>query len=50
MPVFEIDNIDDPRLDEYRDIRDRDLRQHGLDGGLFVAAVLASQRPSRRRH
>ena len=24
MPVFEIDNIDDPRLDEYRDIRDRD--------------------------
>ncbi len=49
MPVFEIDNIDDSRLDEYRDIRDRDLRQHSPDGGLFVGEqLLVVQRMLRR--
>ncbi len=33
MPVIKVDNFEDPRLDEYRDIRDRDLRR---DGELFV--------------
>ncbi len=33
MPVIEIDNFEDPRLDDYRDIRDRDLRR---GGELFV--------------
>jgi tRNA G18 (ribose-2'-O)-methylase SpoU len=36
MPVIEVSDIDDPLLDDYRDIRDRELR--GRDGypGLFV--------------
>ena len=36
MPVIEISDIDDPSLEDYRDIRDRELR--GRDGypGLFV--------------
>jgi tRNA G18 (ribose-2'-O)-methylase SpoU len=33
MPVIEVDNFEDPRLDDYRNIRDRDLRR---DGALFV--------------
>lgn len=27
MPLIDVDNFHDPRLDEYRDIRDRDLRR-----------------------
>jgi tRNA G18 (ribose-2'-O)-methylase SpoU len=36
MPLLEVNDIDDPLLDDYRDIRDRELR--GRDGfpGLFV--------------
>ena len=36
MPVIEVSDIDDPALEDYRDIRDRELR--GRDGypGLFV--------------
>ncbi len=36
MPVIEIHNSEDPRLDEYRDIRDRDLRGPNAGEGLFV--------------
>jgi len=36
MPVIEINNPEDPRLDEYRDIRDRDLRGRATGEGFFV--------------
>ncbi len=36
MPVIEIANIEDPRLNDYRDIRDRDLRGRRAGKGLFV--------------
>ncbi len=46
MPVIEVDNFEDPRLDEYRDIRDRDLRRAGE---LFVGEqALVVQRMLRR--
>jgi tRNA G18 (ribose-2'-O)-methylase SpoU len=32
--VFYLDSLDDPRLDPYRDVKDRDLAQRG---GLFIA-------------
>ncbi len=46
MPVIEIDNFEDPRLDDYRDIRDRDLRRNGK---LFVGEqALVVERMLRR--
>ncbi|MHC4416831.1 MAG: TrmH family RNA methyltransferase [Planctomycetota bacterium] len=36
MPVIEVSDIDDPRLADYRDIRDRGLRGHEGYPGLFV--------------
>ena len=36
MPITEIQDIDDPRLEDYRDIRDRDLRGADGLGGLFI--------------
>ena len=36
VPVIEIANIEDPRLDDYRDIRDRDLRGRRAGKELFV--------------
>lgn len=36
MPVIEINDIDDPRLDDYREIRDRELRGREGFPGLFV--------------
>jgi tRNA G18 (ribose-2'-O)-methylase SpoU len=36
MPFIEVNDIDDPRLDDYRDIRDRELRGREAFGGLFI--------------
>lgn len=35
--VIEIDDPDDPRIDDYRDIRDKELRGRDAFGGLFIA-------------
>ncbi len=49
MPVIEIDKFDDPRLDDYRDIRDRELRRRGPAEALFVGEqLLVVQRMLRR--
>ncbi len=46
MPVIEVDNFEDPRLDDFRNIRDRDLRR---TGELFVGEqALVVQRMLRR--
>ena len=49
MPVIEIDTIDDPRLDDYREIRDRNLRRRGPAEGLFVGEQLLVVRRMLRR-
>ncbi len=36
MGLIEVSDLDDPRLADYRDIRDRQLRGHHAYGGLFV--------------
>jgi tRNA G18 (ribose-2'-O)-methylase SpoU len=36
MAVIEVSDIDDPRLDDYRHIRDRELRGREAFGGLFI--------------
>ncbi len=36
MAFVEIDDIDDPRLEDYRNIRDRELRGHQAFKGLFI--------------
>ena len=36
MAIIEISDIDDPRLDDYRDIRDRELRGRAGFPGLFI--------------
>ncbi len=47
--VLEVSDIDDPRLDDYRDIRDRELMGPGGFPGLFVAEqALVVERMLRR--
>ena len=44
MPVIRIDQLDDPRLDDYRNVRDPELlRRRGFfvaEGGLVVVRLL----------
>lgn len=36
MPILQVDDPDDPRLDDFRDIRDRDARGPGGRPGVFI--------------